>query len=240
MKLSFYFMMEKRGLSHIEFVLSFVIFIGFIIFAFIFFNPLQSGRTLKSSMDYAWIEVSQEAKAKMETYSVFITSGIGYKIAIKITGVDGSYNASVEDSSGEVIKTYTNDNGYAHFDIGTEDFFRIRYSPIFTKGEPISGTLIDDNDYSISSSKVEEIYFEELFLEINKSYFLDYKGLKTKFNLPNRVDFGFVVRFDNGDEINSLNEIPESLEVLSRRDRVEIIRNSSLKREYADLRVFVW
>ena len=230
--------MMKRGLSHIEFVISFVLFIGFVLFAFVFFNPLQSQRTLKSSMDYAWIEVSQETQEKLDTYSVYIFSASG-DVALDISDVHNSYNASVEDVDGNIIETYTNDMGLANFDSTGNKFFRIKYSLALPKGDKvINGPVLADGEYSISSSTSEKIYFESLLLKLNDTYFSDYDVLKQKINLPNRVDFGFVVKFGDIDVL-AVNEIPEGVEVLSRSDRIDVIRNSG-KRERAELRVLVW
>ena len=229
--------MLKRGLSHIEFVLSFIIFIAFILFAFIFFNPFHSGRTLKSTLDYSWLEVTQKTNDEIETYSVSIDPTMTNSIAIEIPDTNG-YNATVEDIDGSVIDAYLK-NGAVYFEKPQDGFVKIKYSKVFPNGLTRTGTILDDDNYYISSSKSEELYFEKLFLELNDTYFSNYSSLKKDFNLPNRVEFGFVVKFKDNFEIISLNEIPEGYEVLSKGDRVEIIRNSG-KREYADIRVLVW
>jgi len=72
-----------------------------------------------------------------------------------------------------------------------------------------------------------------------ESYFSDYSNLKKEFNLPNRIEFGFRVVFNDGSEITALNEIPKEVDVLSKNDRVEIV-NSSGTKEYAEMSVIVW
>src|SRR3989338_1265326 len=233
-------MVNKRGLSHVEFVISLIIFTAFLLFSFIFFNPLNSGRTLKSSMDYAWIEVTNLAMMQIETYSVFIDSDIlDPFVAIKIT-VPSGYYASVEDIDGNNILSYVDDNKYVHFERPDDNFVKIKYSEAFTNGLPIVGRSLVEENYEISSSKIEELYFESKFIELKNRYFEEYLVLKNEINLPNRIEFGFIVDFsDDTPNLNSLNEIPEEYEVLSKSDRVEVIRVNG-KREYVDLRVFVW
>lgn len=234
--------MNKKGLSHIEFVVSFVIFIGFIVFAFVFFNPLQSQRTLKSTMDYAWIEVSQEGREDIETYSISIVSPITpLELKVRIDGVPLNYNASVEDIDGTPIPTHRDSAGIVYFTRQTNNdkFFRIKYSESLTDSGPILPGASDlSSHYAISSSEVEEIYSEKLFFDLNQSYYSDYSGLKQRLNLPNRMEFGFVVTLSDK-QINAVNQIPEGIEILSKNDRIEIVRNSG-EREYADLRVLVW
>lgn len=233
-------MVNKRGLSHVEFVISFIIFIAFLLFSFIFFNPLNSGRTLKSSMDYAWIEVTNLARMPIETYSVVIDPRINApQVALQIE-VPSDYYAFVEDIDGKSISSYMDDNKYVHFKRPDDNFVKIKYSSAFTNGVQIIGDYLEGEDYKISSSKIEELYFESKFIELKDRYFEEYLVLKNEINLPNRIEFGFIVDFsDDTPNLDSLNEIPEDYEVLSKNDRIEVIRNSG-KREYADLRIFVW
>lgn len=242
-KVNFFRIMEKRGLSHLEFVLSFVIFVGFIVFAFIFFNPLQTSRTLTSTMDYAWLEVSEEGKARVDTYSIYINPIASPIIELEIPGLLTTDNSAVEDVNGNILPSfsYTSPGGNRRVAIqrNGNDFFRVKFSPEISNGPTMSGTLLTyEVQYRVSSSKSEELFIEDLLLELNNTYFSDYSGLKQDLNLPNRIDFGFVVSFADS-EIVSLNEIPENAEILSRSDKVEIIRSSG-KREYGEVRVLVW
>lgn len=231
---------ERRGLSHIEFVISFVIFIAFIVFTFVFLNPLQSNRTLKSTLDYSWIELGDSTKSYLETYSVAINPIVTQnKIAIDINGIPSNFNASVEDSRGIIISSYMDSNGYVHFSRPQDNFVRIKYSKEFPNVPATLGTLLTPVDYTISSSNSEQLHFEKLLKDLNRSYFSDYNALKTDFNLPNRVDFGFGVRFGDGVEIRAIKEIPKDVEILSKRDRVYVVRESGVK-EYADVSVVVW
>lgn len=233
-------MMNKKGLSHIEFVVSFIVFIGFIVFAFAFFNPLSSQRTLKSTMDYAWIEISQHGREEAETYSISISNSFVQPLMnIFVDGVPLEYFAKAEDFYGNPLPTFRDTNGIVFLDRGINQFIRITYSKSIQNGLPISGTTpIGNTQYVISSSEVKELYSEKLFLDLNQSYYSDYSALKQELNLPNRMDFGFVITFQDS-QINAINQIPEGVEVLSKNDRIEIIRSSG-KREYAEVRVLVW
>jgi hypothetical protein len=231
--------MNKRGLSHIEFVVSFAIFVGFLVFAFVFFNPLQSQRTLKSTMDYAWIEVSQEGKESMESYSVSIGTINGNDFEIVINGVPLEYNASVEDINGNILPTHRDSTGKVYFTRSSlnDEFFKIRYASSFDDGPIISGASLLAN-YVISSSETRDVYFESSFLRLNETYYSEYTSLKQDLNLPNRIEFGFIVTLDNY-QIRAVKDIPEGIEVLSKNDRVEIIRTNGV-REFAEVTVIVW
>ena len=231
-------MVCKRGFGHVEAILSFVIFISFIVFAFVFFSPFQSNRTLQSTLDYAWREITDVTEQDLKTYSLVIDSSAPI-VAIAIPGVSG-FNASVQNSSGSAVPSYTDSAGAVHFQKPINSFARILFAPRFTAGTTLTGVLLPAANYSISSSENSPARFEQLALDLNATYFANYTGLKKQFNLPNRVHFGFSFKFIDGSEIRASREIPENAEVLSRDDRLSIVRASSKNVEYADVSVFVW
>lgn len=234
-------MLYKKGLGHVEAILSFVIFIGFLVFAFVFFSPFHSGRTRESTLEYAWRELGDVTAEQLDSYSVFITQqNAPPLIAIAIPNIPANWKATVQDRTGVPIASYTDNGGTVHFQRPTDNFVRIKYSPSFLAGSGPSGTLLPTSDYSISSSETKDIRFEHLFTLLSSNYTMNYTGLKKQFNLPTRVDFGFSVKFADGSEVRASKDIPEGVEVLSQADHLEIVRMPSGKIEYADVSVFVW
>ena len=67
--------MKKRGLSHIEVLFSFLIFVGFVMLALYFFSPFRSGRLVDTSLDYAMREVKKNVFVEVESFS--------YKLDVK-------------------------------------------------------------------------------------------------------------------------------------------------------------
>ncbi|MEK6847098.1 MAG: hypothetical protein AABY16_02940 [Nanoarchaeota archaeon] len=230
-------MSEKRGFGHVEAILSFVIFIAFLVFAFIFFSPFQSGRTLTSSLDYAWREVADASNIDLEIYSVYINSA-NQIIAIAIPGAP-AMNATVEDSNSNAVASYTDLSGNVNFQKPPNNFVRIKFGEDFVQGNLISGILLANTEYTVSSSETNKVFSEKKLFDLNASYYAGYSTLKTNFNLPNRVDFGFTVGLSNIN-ISASKEIPENVEVLSKNDRVAVVRIPSGVIEYADVGVFVW
>lgn len=229
---------DKKGVSHIETILAFVLFIGFLIFAFVFLSPFQGNRTLDSSLEYAEIEVSKFAEVEIETYSLLISELVTpITIGISISGAI-PFNAFVKDSSENQIASFT-ENGIVNFVKPVDNFVKIIYSESFEEGETIAGTLVDPIDYTISSFETGKIFSEDKFNQLKVEYDSNYFNLKTQFNLPNRVDFGFSIVFNDGSEIIGEREIPENFEVISTLDRVEIIRTTG-EIEFVDLIVRVW
>jgi hypothetical protein len=76
-------------------------------------------------------------------------------------------------------------------------------------------------------------------LELKNDYNSNYLGLKEKFNLPNRVNFGFSLIFDDNSKIEGLRNVPRNTEVYSASGRVEVLRKDG-KIEFANLVVRIW
>ena len=62
----------KRGISHIEVVLSFLIFAVAVGFALFFFSPANSTRLIETTLDYTFREISDRTGTTLEIYSVIV------------------------------------------------------------------------------------------------------------------------------------------------------------------------
>jgi len=222
-------MINKRGLSHIEIILAFIMFMSFLIFALFFFNPLESGRVLDSSLFYAMDELSDNASVNLETYSIVIDAGITDQVVgidldeLKINIVNPEFR--VEDNEGNKMDSYRDaSTDIVFFNKPGNNFVIIRVSEDFVNGGPMSGQLLALENYAISSSDEIEIVSEKRFFALNESYHDNYLALKKEFNLPSRIDFAFSLIFSDNDRIVSEIEIPDSIEVVANEERLEVLR----------------
>ena len=234
-------MLTRRGLSHIEVILAFIIFVGFLIFALFFFNPLDSSRVLDSSLVYAFDEINENLSVVLESYSVTIDENVN-DFVVQIP-IDDSLNDNVrvEDYDGNLISSnYDSGNQVVIVNRNADDldFIIIRFSEDFVNGAVGAGTLLIPGQYNISSSDTKNMISENRSLELNESYYADYRGLKEEFNLPGRVDFGFALVMSDA-QVVAENQIPDNIEVVVKEDRVEVIRNDG-RIEFANLRVKIW
>jgi hypothetical protein len=236
--------MKRRGISHIEAIVSFVLFIGFLAFAFFFFSPFRGGDVLNASVEFLEREVRSDSVSRMESYSIVIEiqePPLPDELAVNINTVDidiSEVDAFVVDKDGEFLESRKT-GSTVNFDREGENFVIIRFCEDFDNNDVVSGTLISEGmDYTISSSDSRDLYSEIKLKEIESAYESNYVGLKEQFNLPNRVDFAITVDF--GDEnIDANIGIPEEAEVISRKNRIEIIREDGVI-EFADLILRVW
>lgn len=238
--------MKKRGLSHVEIIFSFIIFVSAILFALYFFRPFDTDRLVDSSLDYAFREIIQNSSIEIERFSVKINNGLipsGVSvIGIEISGADVNKKARAVTRFGEVLSTSRTTGTDIFYvkklsDFSSVDFIELEISEEFNE-DSFSGDL-NFSYYDISSSETKEIISENRFNALKQNYDNDYSDLRNKFNLPNRVNFAFYFEFSDGSVISAEREIPDSLEVFSEEKRVEILRTNG-ERVFGKLGVKVW
>ena len=234
--------MNKKGFSHVEAIISFVLFAGFLIAGLYFLNPTGLGtkKLLDSTLTYAIDEVIKNASSELTSYSVVIKQSVPASAGIVSFPVEKNAGAGirVENNNGLVMQSsYT--NGQVNFDRQGDRFFVIKTGDFAENNANLgSATNLLPNDYSISSSDKKQVISEKLFFELKNRYDSDYAKLKKEFNLPNRIDFSFSLIFP-GESIIAEREVPEDVEVFSKNIRQEIIRNDG-SGVFADLIVKVW
>ncbi len=231
-------MKKKVGASHIEMILAFVLFAGVIGFALYFLNPVNPDRLTDVTMDYIYREVSKNVSVGVESFSVRVIDASPDVIAMNLSS-DGNLGVRAEDVNGNKLNA-KNDGDYIHIDndsLNDDDFVFVKLS------EDLVGDSLDDGSYNpsfyeIASSNYEEVFSEKRMLELNDSYYTRYSDLKDDFNIPDRIDFGFELIF-NDSSINAEKKIPLSLEVFSESKRVEVLRQTG-EIVFADFVVKLW
>lgn len=247
-------------MSHIEVILSFMIFLGAVGFALYFFSPTNTSKLVDTSLDYVSREISNNITVSVTTYSVKINNSdnqansAGF-LAINISGMCDNENnvARVENLSGSILPSKigpgnskcksSNDQVLIIANSewnAPEDFIYIKISEDFNEtGDEVTGSPTpNEYFYEISTTNSEIEFSEKRILILNKSYYENYYGLKEDFNLPGRVNFGFSFVFaDNS--IVSEREVPNGLDVYSKVERVEVLRENG-QVQYADLVIKVW
>lgn len=221
-------------------ILAFILFVGFLIFGLYFFNPLDSSRVLDSSLFYAVDAVYANVSSSVLTYSVILAASAPDSVSIPL---------SRESTSGQGIRVETIDgapllsrysSGVLSFTRGPEDFAIVRFGEFPYHEDAVSNpVLLTPGEFNISSSEVKDILNEDTLMRLNTTYHQNYADLKKQFNLPGRVDFSFSVIFSPDDGIYATQPIPEGIDVVSKKERKEILRLDGTV-AFADIITQVW
>jgi len=234
--------MQKRGIGHIEFILSFIIFIAFVTFAIFIFNPLKSTNLSGSSLPYIADNINENASVDLTTFSVKINKNkipLETVIAVDIFEINFENKLRVESYSGKLLPS-RKEGSTIYFDFDNENFVLAKFSKDldsysgFTKSAALDGSY-----YEIASSRTEKIISEKRLLELNETYYENYEEIRKNFNLPGNINFAFKVTFSENDFIIAERRIPEGIDVFSNIKRVEILRKDGTA-SFADVEVKIW
>lgn len=246
-------LMDKRGMGHVELVLSFVIFVAALAFALFVFNPADTDKFVETSLTYAFNEILKNTTIEIETVYVKIDNNSIIEaedsnsslpietLAIQIPNIKANMISKAKTIEGKNLTSErVNDVVRVRSNLPDRwrniDFISVAFSEDFF--ENTVGEGIDDY-YIISSSENKRIISEKKLLDLKQFYESDYFNLKSEFNLPDRANFGFSLEFADGEKINAEREVPGDLEIFSDKKRLEILRTNG-EIVFADLIVRIW
>jgi hypothetical protein len=244
--------MGKRGIGHLEVILSFVIFIAAVGFALYLFNPTHTSKLVDSSLSYTLDEIKNNISSEVSAYSVKINNVGGAInnpnsfIAVNLSKITG--NVIVTNLAGQVLPSKSQIIGgdlIVQFNNSAniwpeESLVKVFVSENYLAYSPIPSANVEVNNdfYNLASVSKKRVFLENAALELNKSYWSNYSKLKEEFKISG-AEFGFNLVFLNGLKIDSSKAVPRGFEVFSDNEKIEVLRNNNLI-ETAELVVRVW
>lgn len=221
--------MEKRSQGHVEIVLSFIIFIGFLIFVFIFFDPLFKTEGKLSITKERGIIIDETSATVGKIFIIVYPDNKGKPCSSLSTEINsyGNNYAIVKDTAD-----------------GVEPVKYTVYYGSFLIPENINEIVCDglSNSYVSGVYTKEYIIVREYVKSLKSSYENDYTALR---NLLGLRDFLFVYRNLDGSVIPelSINEnsimIPKNINIISVDIPVRVI-DSSARIEEMRLNIKKW
>lgn len=207
---------SKRSQGHIEVMLSFTIFVGFLLFIFIFLNP------------FAKTKSDQVINNVQESIINEISGEIG-KLSIVVNRTTDCYD--------KFKVTIYGDNFIEKPDINPRKY-TIYYNDIFGAGIDPSCSAESGRNYSIGTYSKEKIIIYEKIQELKTNYTNNYEGLKTSLGILNEFVFE-LKRIDGGVEIGVNKNIPVGIEVEAANIPMRVINSKGNISEYI-LNIKTW
>jgi len=227
--------MEKKGASHVEIILSFVLFISTVTLALYIFNPLTLSSPIQSSISFVTTELTGNISLDVTTYAIKITPGAQTSLGVEISE-SPSLKARVETYSGSKLP-YSRSSNIISFNRQGNDLVLIKFSEDFIEDNSISLQQLNQSAYEIISSVTENLVSEKRAIELSNAYIKDYASLKKYLKITS--DFSFSLTFSPSDKIIAEKQIPSNIPVLSDIKRKQIIRSSG-NTAFADLGLKIW
>jgi hypothetical protein len=225
--------MRKRGFSHVEVILSFVIFTGFLLFLFSIFNPLQMNKE-----ERYFDSLKRNLVEKVSIDLNFFT----LKLDFMNTGCfkfdyNGEFeNIKVKNKDGELVRGEK--RGGSILILGEGEFFYIYSSKEFDK-DLIAGACnkIEEKNYSIGLWRDLDVVSNESLNKLKREYENNYESLKEELNLPDSKDFSFSVMEEDNEILKVVRK--KRGEVFSKSFPLQIVyKNGEIK--YSIMRVEIW
>jgi hypothetical protein len=197
---------DKKG-SHVGVVISFIIFVMFILFLYSIAQP-----SFKEEQNEEALMVYLENKMMANTTSTLTV------ITVNVSNTGGQNCIQLNELSnnfGLLNRIYAWDDEQVSTPSGVhqnnvrinrlnndDTFFKIYYSEHFYLSGDSSGWACDNLDentgYTLGATKYEKYVFESIISDLIDDYYINYEKLKTDLEIPRSFEFGFGLVFSNG------------------------------------------
>lgn len=207
--------MKKKG-SHVGIVLSFVIFITFLLFLYTMVEPSLRTQTDKEALlDYLKIELIERFSANLTSVTINTDKEVLQNCIILknlIGEVEVNFNLIVKDKLGDISQAKisadeNNDLFIEREEIGLV-FYKIYNSEEFeelnVEVPPSCKDLFKDQfpgGYTIGLVRTEEYIFETKVIELVEEYENNYEDLRSELKIPLGSEFGFGLTYKDGTKI---------------------------------------
>jgi hypothetical protein len=191
-----------KAQGHVEIIISFVLFVGVLIFLFVFFNPISSSPQKNSDLDRIYRLILNNLSEEVGKLSIIKEPGGCYDFSV--IDYPGNY-IEVIDSSGRKVTVYVSDN----------------FPP-----NSISRVAGCADSYTIGVYIKEEMLRYERLANLANNYKTDY--VITRNNLGIIDNFMFSVKSFEGEIISDLSvskDIPYSVDVVSIEFPIRVLDN---------------
>ena len=196
--------MNKRG-SHVEIIISFIIFVTFILFIFSILEPsINLKADKKSFLEDIELGIKNQISAEMTTITVKITSSSQSCISLDeaLTNLEIDSRIVALGKDGDSLNCYiaSGDSDDLMIERGStaDNFIKIYSSDSFDSLESSSSScqpLQITTNYQLGMTKTKEYYFETKMFDLLNE---DYENLRSVLGIPESIEFGYGIKLANG------------------------------------------
>jgi hypothetical protein len=190
-----FFPKNRRG-SHVEVIISFIIFVTFILFIFSIVEPsISTQKDKKNMFDGIDLKIIDEVSSNMTIITVNFGGGSGG--CVDLDDLNIGKGIVVKDDLDRGVSSSADDNSLQINGGSGETFFKIYYSEEF---DELTGSGCSPTSYDLGLTKTSKYIFQKKVIElINR----DYETLRNEFNIPEGVEFGYGIVLSNGTTIET-------------------------------------
>ncbi len=205
--------MDKRG-THVGMVISFAVFVIFLVFLYSAIEPaVKIQKDKQSLLDYLESALIEQTYAEITTFTIMIDETINpNKDCLKVQNIIGEITNEtdliIKDEFDNVLNYLV--QGQALI-IGTGYFFsgflKFYYSEDLPSSPSFEGVGCEPiTGISVGLVRTETNIFETKIIDLINEYENNYESLKEELNIPAGSEFGFSFTYSNGTIIETQKE----------------------------------
>ena len=236
---------NKKALSHVEVMISFVIFVGFVVFLLIMLNPLKSKNLNYSYLDETEKAIIENLTTKISVFSVKLNIEIPTDSAITYLKLPESFDGNlIMKDEANVLKQAENLEESIILEEYSNDFNILFLSEELIETEITDKTekmILEKGDYTLGVEKEYNMLSLSKINDLKLMYDEHYNELKKDFGLEN--DFNIIIKDINGylgGDIEIKRDVPLMGDVLVREIPIEILDIKNANFESVILNIQVW
>ncbi|MDP3991962.1 MAG: hypothetical protein U1B79_01365 [Candidatus Pacearchaeota archaeon] len=234
--------MNKKG-SHVGFVISFMLFITFVIFMYLILNSrIDFGQDKANSLEYVKSEITERVSGSLTTASVDLNNpGSNCVELSNFLGIAGIGNrVMVRSDSGNILNAGISGQSL-QVERNGNTFFRVYGSEEFSQTAGSLGScqsLSEGQGYILGLVRDSEEIFESKIIALSNNYTGDYEALKKDMNIGSGDEFGFIFTYADGTAIKTPGQ-NVTINVYVDRIPVQYIKTNAAK-ENGFIDILVW
>ncbi|MFH1238292.1 MAG: hypothetical protein ABIH79_02040 [archaeon] len=217
-------MIKKKGAAHLEMIISFVFFLGFVFFLFLTLKPYDM--TVLSSSVVAGLYDSFEERIHTNLTNFFLkaeytgpSSCFYIQLPNEIFEYGFTKSLVTDVSDVEISSEFENNNLNIN---SNEIFYKVAISPEFHNNDLSSCEQL--SNYSLGSLIERRVSSYHSLVNMSTRYIEDYENLKYDLNVPDVFDFGITCK--ELPEINMERLVPSLGDVVSRNYVLEVLKDT--------------
>lgn len=234
--------MNKRG-GHVGIVLSFVIFVTFLVFLYTITEPaIKVDKGKEDLLEFLKAELINEFKEDMTSITLKIEESVSENcVIIGFDEIKTEEKIVVKDDETDTLLESSFEDGKVRIKINGAENIKVYSSKEFENGNSLSGcAIIDEEEYKIGAVRTTEEMFEKKIMELEKEISNGgYEAVKERLKIPSGDEFGFV--FENGtrDVIAKTKEKEITTNIFVEEIPIQYIDNQANKKP-GFLKIKVW
>ncbi len=232
---------NKKGVGHVELIVSFSVFLVFVLFLLTYMNPVKPPSISKVLLDVVE-QGLDEYKAHILEMPVKVTSGGCFQIECPFDNCSEDHVFIKDEEGYNCGFTYSPTSGNLSIN-GAGNFFYLYRSdkPLLAHLEPVGCGTFSPTSAAFSVPKLQILYLYSEQEKLNLTYYTNYDYLKNQFGFPLTSDFSIRVYDGHNNIIFTMSVTkPKGVTVKARDMPIVILKDDTKEKIRGSMNIQVW